>query len=277
MKSANILHLKIEELLPLVNWKMFFYTWKIQGMYLENFPYSQKPEDIKNWKESLPEDLKQKGEEALDVYKKALEIISEIIEREIFDGRAAFVFLDAFSDDNNIYIGQKMFPMLRQQKEGSEYLSVADFIGSEGEGDKIGLFAVTAGRCWEQIKDSKVGEDDTYTELVAQAVADRVAEASAEWLNRKLGKGIRPAWGYPMLPDQKLILETKEFLPYEKLGITLTENGAMQPSSSISGLYINSSEAHYFMIGEIGDDQLQDYAERRGEKFETMKLLLRQS
>ena len=117
--------------------------------------------------------------------------------------------------------------------------------------------------------------------LLIQTLADRLVEASAEWLQSYVTENfykvsIRPAWGYPMLPDQTLILNTKDFLPYNEIGITLTENGAMYPPASISGIYFSHPDAKYFMVGEIGEDQIQDYAERRNLSLEKVKGLLRQ-
>ena len=183
-------------------------------------------------------------------------------------------------------IGETVIPLLRQQRAGSEHRSLSDYLASQGSDEYAGVFAVTAGR-YVQEKSAQFKEaGDSYNSLLCQSLADRIAEASSEWLHmlvrRELwgyapdeslsvadilkGKysGIRPAIGYPMLPDQLLNNVLEELLPLERIGVSLTENGAMIPSSTVSGIYISNPTASYFVIGEIGDDQLKDYASRRG-------------
>ena len=132
---------------------------------------------------------------------------------------------------------------------------------------------------------------------MAQTLSDRLAEAASEWLHAKTRKelwgyekeektisellkgaydGIRPATGYPMLPDQLLNHNFAALQPLDKIGVTLTENGAMIPSATVSGLYIGRKEAEYFMIGEIDDDQISDYSRRRGLTEERTKEILKQ-
>ena len=169
--------------------------------------------------------------------------------------------------------------MLRQQREGTDLLSVSDYFDETDS--YIGFFAVSSGRHIQNLAKEYEKIGDSYRSLIIQTLADRLAEASAEWLQyyvtRQLWEvNIRPAWGYPMMPDQTLILKTEKILPYKEIGIELTENGAMNPPASISGIYISNPTSKYFMIGEIGEDQLQDYASRRKLPYEKVKSLLRQ-
>lgn len=273
-----IIDLKLENVVPLINWKMFFNAWKISGVNLMKFPFNN-PESEKDWLESLSGKEREMGENALEVYRIAGAILNEMEVTGSFDGKGTVVFEEAYTDSEDIIIKGKRFPMLRQQRKNSEFLSCSDFINRNK--DYIGLFAVTAGHSFTRISETFDGESDRLGSLVAQTLADRIAEASAEWLqdyvSRKImNVKIRPAWGYPMLPDQSLIHKTMEFLPYSELGISLTENGAMFPAASISGLYFANSSSKYFMVGEIGDDQIEDYAKRKGETIENVRKNLRQ-
>lgn len=277
LSEPLIIDLSLDSILPLINWKMFFLAWKIQGKYLDTFPYKGDDEVREAWLKNLDSEEKEKANEALQLYREALKILEEIGAKD-FDGKAVVNFLEARGDLKNIYIGGKVFPMLRQQREDTGFLSVSDFIGREK--GFIGLFAVTAGnRLYAKAKDwEKKG--DTYRALILQTLSDRIAEAGSEWLQKSVNAkywpvDIRPAWGYPMMPDQTLILQTQYLLPFEKIGISLTENGAMFPPASVSGFFISNSSAKYFRVGQIGEDQLEDYSLRRGESVEKIREILR--
>ncbi len=161
-------------------------------------------------------------------------------------------------------------------------------------GDYAGAFAVTVDLS-EKISQSEA-EDDSYRALLLQSIAHRLAEASSEYLHsivrrelwgyakdEKLSPlqmfqaryaGIRPAVGYPSLPDQKLTFVLSGLLNFDEIGITLTENGAMEPSATVCGLYIAHPDASYFMLGPIADDQMADYARRRGMSIDDVRRLL---
>ena len=194
---------------------------------------------------------------------------------------AILFFAKAHSQDEGILIteeeGKELYlPMLRQQhpSERNDYcLSMADFISPKE--DYIGLFAVTVhgGDEWaERMKN----EGDDYTSLLIKSVADRLAEATAEWLHEEIrsnywgyakatgAEGIRPAFGYPSLPDLSLIFEANKLLNLKDIGVSISENGAMKPNASICGLHISHPQSCYFMISKIGTDQKEDYAKRRG-------------
>lgn len=278
LSSPIIIDIKLEDILPLVNWKMFFLAWKIQGPVVEKVPYITDGNTYSEWLASLNDEEKSKAVEAYQLYIQAKDICSHLIQSASYDGKALIRFDAAYSDEKNIYIGEKTFPMLRQQKKDSNFLSCSDFIS--GEADYIGFFSVTAGHYLTDLSKEYEKKGDIYKSIIVQTLADRLVEASAEWLQHYVTEkywdvNIRPAWGYPMLPDQFMILETKDLLPYNKIGISMTENGAMYPPSSISGIYISNPDSKYFMVGEIGEDQIKDYAERRGISFDNMKKILR--
>lgn len=268
----------LKEVIPLINWKMFFLAWKVQGSYIESFPFSGEKQSRGKWLKNIKPEEEDKAREALLLYDNAWDILKEMEVSDTFDGKCLIRFEKASGDNRNIEIAGIPFPMLRQQTKSSGFLSCSDYVGTKGY---IGLFAVTAGQYLYNLSKSYEEEGDNYKSLLIQTLADRLAEASSEWLNKYVKEkywdvSIRPAWGYPMLPDQTMILNTKVFLPYEEIGIKLTENGAMNPPSSISGLYFSKKDARYFMVGEIGEDQIKDYAERRGLEIEDVKSLLRQ-
>lgn len=271
--KVDIIKLVPEEIIPHINWKMFFNAWKLTDSFLMDFPFSDDDEENNKWLESLSKDKKEKGQELLKLFKDAGKELYDIVSDPGFDGGGAVVFKKAWSDERNIYTVGKVFPMLRQQRKNSDGLSLVDFINREGEDqDYVGFFVITAGRYWFNKANDYEKKGDNYRALLLRLLADRFVEAASERMHK--GK-IRPAWGYPMLPDQQLLLETGDILPYEKLGITLTENGAMSPPASISGLYILNENAKYFMVGKIGEDQIKDYAERRNIDSRRISDLLR--
>lgn len=273
-----IIPIPLDEVKELINWKMFFHAWKINGRSFENIFGLTTNEQKEIWLNGLEKEERIKAQEAVRLYESANEVLEKLIEEGTFDGKAVVCFEEAKGDEKNITIGNIVYPMLRQQRENSEFYSCSDLLDKEK--DHIGLFAVTAGHRLIKLFESYREKGDDYQALIIQTLSDRIAEATAEWLqnyvHEKLWKvKIRPAWGYPMLPDQTLILQTKSILPYEEIGITLTENGAMYPQASISGLYFTKTDSKYFMVGEIGEDQIKDYSERRDLSPDYVKTILR--
>lgn len=269
--------IKLCDVQPLINWRMFFLAWKIQGNYIDSFPYNGNDEKFSNWLETVPESEKTKAQEAWQLYREALKLLNEINESGRYDGQYILKFESAKGDNKNFYVGKYEFPMLRQQKRNSQFLSVCDFIGRESY---MGFFGVTSGHHIVRLIEKFEKEGDTYRSLLVQTIGDRLAEASSEWLQNFVDDNfwpvtIRPAWGYPMMPDQLLIHEAAKILPLDEIGITLTENGAMFPQASVSGIYISNPEARYFMVGEIGEDQLEDYAKRRDLPVDYLKNIIR--
>ena len=215
-----------------------------------------------------------------------------------YQAHALFLLLDAYSDGDDIIVsGNKRIPMLRQQEVGSGYRSLADFVAplasaaSSSLTSKIGLFATSVDMGLET-DFSK----DAYQKMMAQLLADRLAEAAAEALHLQVRKhlwgyapdenlsiadmlvekfqGIRPAVGYPSLPDTSLNFVLDDLLDMKQIGIRLTESGAMKPHASVSGLMLAHPEARYFNLGKIGEDQLRDYARRRGLPIEVCRKFL---
>jgi len=258
----------ISQLRAYINWPYFFFAWQVKDP-------------------SEKERLRQEAEAFLDTLEGK------------YHAHALFLLLDAHSDGDDILVtGNKRIPMLRQQEVGSGYRSLADFIAPAAHQDaaslltsKIGLFATSA--------DMGLETDfaaDAYQKMMAQLLADRLAEAAAEYLHEQVRKhiwgyapdeklsisdllvekfqGIRPAVGYPSLPDTSLNFVLDDLLDMKQIGIRLTESGAMKPHASVSGLMLAHPEARYFNLGKIGEDQLRDYARRRGLPVEVCRKFL---
>jgi 5-methyltetrahydrofolate--homocysteine methyltransferase len=186
------------------------------------------------------------------------------------------------------------FNMLRQQEampSGQPNRSLADFVAprSSGAADYLGAFAVTGGLGADELVKRYEKQNDDYRAIMVKALADRLAEAFAEYLHARVRRewgygatevltaddliaekyrGIRPAFGYPACPDHTEKIKLFDLLAAERAGIKLTESCAMTPAASVSGLYLSHPEARYFMLGRIGRDQLEDYASRKKQSVE---------
>ncbi|MCH2103772.1 MAG: methionine synthase [Planctomycetes bacterium] len=279
--GAQILEdLNLAELSRYIDWTFFFTAWELKG----KFP-------------AILEDEKF-GAAARELYDNAQELLHQIVEERLLRSRAVIGFWPAASELDDIVLftdesrEQELlrFPMLRQQKEieGDPSRSLADFVAprdSERQ-DYIGAFAVTAGLGAGELSKRYEAENDDYTAIMVKALADRLAEAAAEAIHERarqiwgygegeeLGKrglidedyrGIRPAFGYPACPDHSLKGPLLDLLEADSIGLGITENGAMTPAASVSGLYFAHPQAHYFQLGRLGRDQIEDYAERKSQ------------
>ncbi len=275
----------LEEIAGYIDWSPFFWAWDLRGVF---------PKIL---------DHPKYGEQAREIYTEAQELFDEIIRKKRMRANAVIGLWPANSsgDDINIYSDTARsqtlgtLHMLRQQQEklgGSPYLCLADFVAPEASGktDTVGAFAVTAGRELEEWAAYFEKDKDDYRSIMVKAIGDRMAEALAELMHKKVrnllgyGKneefsledlikekyrGIRPAAGYPTCPDHTQKQVIWDLLEAEKhTGIRLTETYAMDPASSVSGLYFASPESKYFRVGPIGLDQVEDYARRKGVTLE---------
>ncbi|HYL08629.1 MAG TPA: vitamin B12 dependent-methionine synthase activation domain-containing protein, partial [Candidatus Udaeobacter sp.] len=199
--------------------------------------------------------------------------------------KGVYGFWRAHTEGDDIVLDEGgRFAMLRQQVDHGDdkpYLSLADFVAPEH--DHIGAFAVTAGLGVDELAARFTADHDDYRAIMAKALADRLAEAFAEYLHEvarrewyetgpKLPKeelidegyrGIRPAFGYPACPDHSEKFRLFDLLDARSIGMELTESGAMTPTAAVSGLYFAHPRSRYFMVGKIGRDQVQDYARRK--------------
>jgi len=271
------------DLVPFIDWSPFFHTWEMRGRY-----------------PSLLDDPA-RGPAARELFANAQELLAKIVKKKLFKAKAVYGFYPANSEgddivlytDTTLMIELTRFHALRQQKEnqrGKPQLSLADFVAPRSSGlvDYVGAFAVTSGIGTQELAEKFDRQNDQYNSIMAKALADRLAEAFAEFLHQQAradwgyGKdenltpedlieekycGIRPAPGYPACPDhtEKPILFDLLGVT-EATGITLTENFAMLPAASVCGLYFAHKEAHYFAVNSIGKDQVESYAARKGMK-----------
>jgi 5-methyltetrahydrofolate--homocysteine methyltransferase len=277
---AGAFSVSIEELVPFIDWTPFFHTWELRGVY---------PKILTHEKH---------GEEATKLFADAQKMLAEFVANKSLKLQAVYGLFpaNAVGDDVEVYTNgsrkhlRTKFHFLRQQIEkgdGTPNYCLADFIAPKttAQADHIGAFAVTSGHGLKEIVEAFKTKNDDYNAILAEAIADRLAEAFAEFLHKRVrdewgfGKleklttadliqekyrGIRPAAGYPASPDhtEKEILW--DLLDADKhTGIKLTESFAMYPGSSVSGLYFAHPESKYFAVGKLGKDQIEDYAKRK--------------
>jgi len=270
----------LAELVPYIDWTPFFHTWELRGRY---------PAILNHEKH---------GEEARKLFADAQALLEKIVAHKLLQPRAVYGLFpaNATGDDVEIYTSAarhevlSRFHFLRQQiikDDGTPNWCLADFIAPRGgrQADHIGAFAVTTGHGLDELVKQYKADHDDYNAIMAEALADRLAESFAEYLHRRVReewgfgrleklttdeliaeqyRGIRPAAGYPASPDhtEKGILW--KLLDVEKhAGIKLTESFAMWPGSSVSGLYFAHPESKYFAVGKLGRDQLLDYHLRK--------------
>ena len=270
-------YIPLEEVIPYIHWTFFFSAWKLNG-----------------------EKDRAKAAEAMQLHKDAVRLLDRLVNMKVEYCKAIYGFFPANSEGDTIRMGNTVLPLLRQQakKEESIYKCLSDYVlpVSEGRTDYVGAFVVTAGAGADELKDEFEREGDTYNSMLLQTLTDRLAEATAEYLHEKVRKeywgyakdeslsipdlykvkyqGIRPAIGYPSLPDQLLNFTLDGLLDMSQIGVSLTENGAMYPTASVSGIYIAHPSSQYFMIGSIDEEQLKDYASRRNLTEEQVRKLL---
>ncbi len=274
----------LEEIAAYIDWTPFFHVWELRGRY----PQVLQDAGI--------------GTRARELFSDAQDLLERIITGGLLTARAVYCFCPANSvgDDIEVYADlsrarvQAVFHTLRQQTEklnDQSYLALADFIAPRSTGvvDYLGAFAVSTGFGLEELCRKYERDHDDYRSIMAKAVADRLAEAFAELLHRRVRgewgygldeslsvedlhreryRGIRPAPGYPACPDhsEKLTL-WRLLLAEERTGISLTETFAMHPASSVCGFYFSHPDSRYFAVGRIDRDQVRDYQIRKGESL----------
>ena len=286
----------LREIVPFIDWTFFFMAWRMSGRY-EGIETACDCESCKvGWLlQFLPEE-RTKAEEALKLYKDAQEMLRQMLDEKIVSVNASFGVFEGFAKEDDIFVKSDhqtiTIPMLRQQHPSTDGFcySLADFVAPEN--DYIGVFATTI-QGVEAFAETFEKDEDVYHSILSKTLSDRLAEATAEWLHWKVRKeywgyaadenltvkemlktqysGIRPAVGYPSLPDQSIIFTLEPILKFDEIGIQLTENGAMFPNASVCGLYFAHPLSKYFMIGKIDENQLTNYAHRRGKKPEEIR------
>jgi len=270
----------LTELVPFIDWTFLFSAWELKGRY---------PDILHDPK---------LGEAARDLFANAQKLLDVMARDGRVKARGVYGFWPANAEGDDIVVYRDdarraeiaRFPMLRQQTpiaDGRPNRSLADFVAPKSSmaPDYVGAFAVTAGVGVEELAREYEAQHDDYSAIMVKALADRLAEAFAEWLHARARadwgygegeelspadlvaeryRGIRPAFGYPACPDHSRKRTLFALLDAPAVGITLTEACAMLPAASVSGLYFSHPEAKYFNVGRIGQDQLDDYARRTG-------------
>jgi 5-methyltetrahydrofolate--homocysteine methyltransferase len=258
-----------------IDWQFFFHAWELKGKY--------------------PAILDQPA--ARELFDDAQRLLDEIVSDNLLRARGVYGFWPAGSDGDDVVLGEgTRFSFLRQQSDYGDSRpnrSLADYVAPDG--DHLGAFAVTAGIGADELAARFAAENDDYQAIMAKALADRLAEAFAEYLHEvarrawyeagpKLPteqliaerfRGIRPAFGYPACPDHSEKPKLFALLGAEEAGLALTETYAMTPAASVSGIYLGHPEARYFSIGRLDRDQVEDYASRKGVSTEQAERWLR--
>jgi 5-methyltetrahydrofolate--homocysteine methyltransferase len=263
--GVRVVEPSIEELRPYIDWQFFFHAWELKGKY--------------------PGILERP--EARELFDDALALLDEIARNTLLQARGVYGFWPASSEGDDIvvqYDNTTRFCFLRQQSaygDSRPNRCLADYVAPAG--DHLGAFAVTAGLGLDELVARFEADHDDYRAIMAKALADRLAEAFAEWLHERARhewyehgdrlsneqlideryRGIRPAFGYPACPDHSEKRKLFDLLGAEQAGIELTETCAMIPGASVSGIYLGHPGARYFSVGRVGRDQVEEYAVRK--------------
>jgi 5-methyltetrahydrofolate--homocysteine methyltransferase len=274
--GTRLVEPELETLRPYVDWQFFFHAWDLKGKY--------------------PAILERP--EARELFDDAQELLDEIVRDRLLTARGVHGFWPATSDGEDISVGESgelRFCLLRQQSDYGDSRpnrSLADYVAPAG--DHLGAFAVGIFGA-DELAARFEAEHDDYRAILAKALADRFAEAFAEYLHEESRRawyeqgprrtneeliaegyrGIRPAFGYPACPDHSEKGKLFELLGAEAHGLALTESFAVTPPAAVSGIYLHHPEAKYFSVGRVGRDQVEDYAGRKGFSQEEAERWLR--
>jgi 5-methyltetrahydrofolate--homocysteine methyltransferase len=264
---------ELGELVPLIDWQFFFHAWDLKGKF--------------------PKIVEQPA--ARELFDDAQAVLAEIVRDASLRARGVYGFWPARAEGDDVVVDGTRFCFLRQQAEqydGRPNQSLSDYIAPSN--DHAGAFAVSIHGA-DDLAAHFVRQHDDYRGIIVKALADRLAEAFAEWLHREARRawyapdedldadallrerfrGIRPAFGYPACPDHSEKAKLFDLLRAHDAGLELTESFAMTPAAAVSGIYLAHPDARYFAVGRIGRDQLEDYAGRKGESVVQVERWLR--
>jgi 5-methyltetrahydrofolate--homocysteine methyltransferase len=261
--GRRVVEPELAELRDYIDWQFFFHAWELKGKF--------------------PKILEEPA--AKELWDDAQKLLDEIVSGDLLRAKGVFGFWPAHAEGDDVVVGETRFCFLRQQTDYGDSRpnrSLADYVAPDG--DHLGAFAVTAGIGADELAARFEAEHDDYRAIMVKALADRLAEAFAEYLHEvarrawyetgpKLPpdqliaesfRGIRPAFGYPACPDHSEKTKLFALLEADEAGIALTETFAMLPAASVSGIYLAHPEARYFSVGRLARDQVEDYAARKG-------------
>ena len=272
--GTRLVEPSLEQLRPFIDWQFFFHAWELKGKF--------------------PAILEQPA--ARELYDDAIEQLDEILREGSLHARGVYGFWPAHAEGDDVVLeGGPRFPMLRQQSDWGDSRpnrSLADYVAPAD--DHIGAFAVGIHGA-DELAARYEAEHDDYRAIMAKALADRLAEAFAEWLHlaarrdwyepdaaptpeelvAETYRGIRPAFGYPACPDHSEKGPLFDLLGAESAGLALTESFAMTPAAAVSGLYFGHPQSKYFAVGRIARDQVEDYAARKDAPVQEVERWLR--
>lgn len=296
---------RIHSVMPYINWIYFFHAWGFPPRFAAIAEIHGCDSCRASWLTTFPEAERARAAEAMQLHKDAVRMLNLL--DEDFQTYVRFGLYEANADGNDLLLFDETphrrsmrLPLLRQQHvqhESDPFLCLSDFVRplQSGQRDVVGVFAGTVDQEIEHLYENGEHADD-FKHLLCQTLADRLAEASVEKMHEEVRQhywgyspderfskkelfleeyqGIRPAVGYPSLPDQSTNFDLDAWLNFDAIGIRLTETGAMLPHASVSGLILAHPKARYFAIGKIGEDQLADYAQRKGKTPEEIRKFL---
>jgi 5-methyltetrahydrofolate--homocysteine methyltransferase len=272
--GSQLVEPELATLRPYIDWQFFFHAWELKG----KFPaILDRPE-------------------ARELYDDAQELLDEIVERELLQARGVYGYWPARADGDDVVLDEgTRFCFLRQQTAYGDTRPnrcLADYV--DPDGDHIGAFAVSVHGA-DELAATYESEHDDYRAIMVKALADRLAEAFAEYLHEVVRRawyepreqlsnqeliaekyrGIRPAFGYPACPDHSEKRKLFDLLGAERAGLDLTESYAMTPPAAVSGIYLAHPLSRYFSVGRLGRDQVEDYAARKGMEVAEVERWLR--
>lgn len=285
---------KIHEVTDYINWLYFFHAWQL-GAKMGSIADIHGCDSCRaQLLASFPKDEIGKATEAMQLFKEAQKMLNQL-DCE-YKTHAAAILCEANGDGDDLILNGLRIPLLRQQTGDASketYLCLSDFVRplSQGIKDTVGVFATCIDPEIESLYDK-----DPYKRMLVQTLADRLAEATAEKFHEEIRRkdwgyapderltmkqllnedyqGIRPAVGYPSLPDQSVIFLFDKLLDMGRIGIKITESGAMLPHASVCGLMFAHPQAQYFTVGHIDEIQLNDYAKRCGKPVDEVRRFL---
>jgi cobalamin-dependent methionine synthase I len=274
---------RLHDVTDYINWIYFFHAWKFEPRFASIAQVHGCDVCKASWLNTFPQEEVNKATEAMQLFKEAGRML-QLLDRD-YQTHAKVRLCEANGDGDDLLLDGVRLPLLRQQIEKQEdmpFLCLSDFVRplSSGIQDTVGVFCATVDTEMESLF-----EHDDYKRMLVQTLCDRLAEATVEKFHEEVRhsfwgyapdehlsvadlllekfQGIRPAVGYPSLPDISVNFVLDRLLDYHSIGISLTENGMMKPHASVSGLMFAHPSARYFAVGKIGEDQLESYAKRR--------------
>lgn len=292
--QSTVVTYEIHDLIDYINWIYFFHAWGFQPRFAAIGDVHGCDACLNGWVASFSEEERGKATEALRLYKEAMSMLNELDMK--YHVYAVYRLMEANSDGDDLLLEGKRFPLLRQQthtRPDAPFLCLSDFVRplSSGIPDTVGGFATSADKALEELY-----VDDDFKHLLIKILCERLAEAAAEKIHETVRKeawgyakdenltkkqllsedyqGIRPAVGYPSIPDISESYLLDDLIDMGLIGIKLTESGMMNPNGSVCGLMFAHPASRYFAIGKITEEQLVDYAARRGKPVEEMRKYL---